>query len=316
MASCTSFNINDQTPFHLYTTSPFPGQQIKMVNPCGTIHPGKDITFDGASFGTPLFAMESGTVLWVTSNVPLCTCVVNTTCNCPTDANAIGIQSDVDGVITEYVHVNPEVKVNDHVTAGQRIATLAASGTFFIAPGGSPLPHVHITRYVTVSNQDICNSVLTCNWDIQGLNSQQPQPQLPPCQNGWSIVNGEWKFCQNGVGQGGWNGAFFSDPTGVWAGFIRQENGTIQFRPRVFRTLPSTDPLAGTILKGDFACSLGQWWFFDNNGNLASNNIVGFNPLTNQWTLGQIGQNGGITHRLDINGQCLDCGQAPCSPPT
>ncbi|MGE7874803.1 hypothetical protein [Bacillus paramycoides] len=159
---------------------------------------------------------------------------------------------------------------------------------------------------------------------LQLINSRYPGSQkladnlyspfpisTPTCPNGngWSIINGEWVFCQNGAKQGGWHNGFFADSNGVWAGFIRLANGNIQYRPLRFRTLPSGDPNALTVVKGDFACTLGQWWFFDNNGNLVSNNIVGWNPQTRQWT---VGQQGSPTHRLGSNGACQDCGP-PCS---
>jgi hypothetical protein len=283
--------------------------QINMVKPCDTTHPGKGWRFDGAVFGTPVLAMESGTVLWVTTGNPLCVCHTDdpnfVAClqkNCP--PNSIAIKSDVDGVVTEYVHIQPEVSANNRVTAGQRIATLAATGTFTFPSNSSPTPHVHINRLLNTQGS-LCDHVFTCNYTIQGTND--PSISTPgQCPNGWSIINGEWVFCQNGARQGGWHNGYFADSNGVWAGFIRLANGNIQYRPRRFRTLPSGDPNALTVVKGDFACSLGQWWFFDNNGNLVSNNTVGWNPQTRQWVVGL--QTGSPSHRLAPDGHCLDCG--------
>ncbi|MEC0117353.1 M23 family metallopeptidase [Bacillus cereus] len=297
--ACPPFIINNQTPAKQYTNLPFnvPVQQIQMVTPCGTQHPGRDYLFTGATFNvTPVFAIEAGTLEYAAPGF-------------------VGIKGN-DGIVTEYVHVQPTPAITKaaadtqhpqvkQISAGQQIAILGKVGEFT----GPPTPHVHINRKLTWQGSDFCTHVFTCNWGIQGID---PPIGSAQCPNGWSIVNQEWKFCQNGVGQPGWQGGFFADPNGVWAGFIRLANGNIQYRPRAFRTLPSTDPNANTVLKGDFACSLDQWWFFDNNGNMVSNNIVGFNPQTRQWT---VGQQGNPTHRLGTNGHCTDCG-LPCSPQT
>ncbi|PEZ18734.1 hypothetical protein COL11_00420 [Bacillus anthracis] len=243
-----------------------------MLTPCSTTHPGRDYSFTGAAFDvTPVFAIESGTVLW---SYP----------------GYLGILSDNQEnepqTVTEYVHVQPNVVVNDRVVAGELIATLSQIGEFT----GAPIPHVHINRLLNWQNPDICNHIFTCNWDIDGIGANQPPPSTATCPNstGWSLVNGEWIYCQNGERLGGWHNGFFADSDGVWAGFILQANGNIQYRPRQYRNLSNSDPNVNTVAIG-WVCSLGQFWYFDNNGNLVSNtNIL-------QWNLGP-------------NGACTNCG--------
>lgn len=281
MASCQSYIINNQTPFKLYQNLPFnvPADQIKILTPCSTTHPGRDYSFTGAAFDvTPVFAIESGTVLW---SYP----------------GYLGILSDNQDnepeTVTEYVHVQPSVAVNQRVVAGEFIATLAQIGEFT----GAPTPHVHINRLLNWQSPDVCTHIFTCNWDIEGIGTNQPPPpstETCPNSTGWSLVNGEWTYCQNGERQGGWHNGFFADSDGVWAGFILQANGNIQYRPLQYRNLSSSDPNVNTVAIG-WVCSLGQFWYFDNNGNLVSNtNIL-------QWNLGP-------------NGACTNCG--PCNSQT
>ncbi|MED1469163.1 M23 family metallopeptidase [Bacillus salipaludis] len=167
------FHFDQNAPFHLYMSKPFiTSQQIKRVTDCNSGHPGKDFTFDGAhwsnaympypnmDFGTPVYAMEPGTVLWVQEGKPLC--INDPKC----EPNSVAIQS-ADRVVTEYVHVTPWVKKGQQVNTGDFIATLAPSGNFNVQPGGKPLPHLHINRITTPGNS-VCEHIFSCNWAIVG----------------------------------------------------------------------------------------------------------------------------------------------------
>ncbi|WP_232296874.1 peptidoglycan DD-metalloendopeptidase family protein [Bacillus cereus] len=306
--ACPPYNIN-QKPLHIYQNVPFsvPPNQINMITPCNTTHPGKDWRFNGAVFGTPVLAMESGTVLWATTGNPLCVCNTDDpnyfAClqkNCR--PNSIGIISDVDGVVTEYVHIQPSVTKGKRVNAGQQIATLAATGTFTVKGNGSPTPHLHINRYVFWQTNDPCQLIYTCNFIIQGTNDTPPPPP-PQCPNtnGWGLANGVWVFCQNGVRKGGWfpgsgGSSYLADNNGVWAGFIKTSAGKIQYRYLRDRNLPASDPNANRVARG-WVCSLGQWWFFDNNGNM----------VTNTWELDSQGK----SWFFGSNGACVGC--PPCN---
>ncbi|MFE6139614.1 M23 family peptidase [Bacillus sp. NPDC057893] len=302
--TCPPFNII-QKPLYVYQNVPFKvsPNQINMIKRCDSTHPGKDWRFDGAVFGTPVFAMESGTVLWAITGNPLCLCHTDApnfiAClqqNCP--PNSIAIRSDIDGVVTEYVHVQPEVSANTHVTAGQRIATLAASGTFTVTGNGSPTPHLHINRLLNTQGP-VCNHEFTCNFTIKDTkdSSVPPPPSQCPNPNGWGLANGVWVYCQNGVRQQGWftgsgGSSFLADNNGVWTGFIRTSLGKIQYRYLRDRNLPVSDPNANRVARG-WVCSLGQWWFFDNNGNM----------VTNTWELDSQGK----SWFFGSNGACVGC---------
>ncbi|WP_034671675.1 M23 family metallopeptidase, partial [Ectobacillus panaciterrae] len=199
-----------QSPFHLYKAVPFnvPAQQIELRTPCSTNHPGRDYTFNGANFGTSVRAIESGIVEYAITSANTgnssCICVqgdiscLQRECN-PT---AVGILSD--GIITEYVHVEPSVTRGQVIKAGDIIGQLALRGTFVVLPGGNPLPHVHINRKRTWTGP-VCQQEFICDWGIDGIDNRNPQNPPPTCSNGWSLNNnGEWMFCQNGVPQRGW----------------------------------------------------------------------------------------------------------------
>lgn len=286
---CPPFNIIN-TPFKEYLIPPFnTTQQIKMINPCNSTHPGKDYSFDGANFGEPVFAMESGTVLFLSTDNQACICsrqssIVNqqddinyTNClqqSC--NPNSIVIQSSVDQVVMEYVHVTPTPNLvkayNDwksgqgaapQVAAMEQIGNLSFSGTFTVTDNSKPIPHVHISRFGSRNGNNICGFEFTCDFGIRGVD-------ILTCPNadGWGLFNNEWVFCQNGARQPGWHGAYHADNNGVWSGFIWLGDNTYQYRPKEFRT--RTDSTSMTVAMG-WVCALGQWWFFDNNGNMVMN---------------------------------------------
>jgi glucan-binding YG repeat protein len=136
-----------------------------------------------------------------------------------------------------------------------------------------------LVRKITWQGNDICQHQYACNFGIQGTNdpsiSTPPPPPPGQCPNGWSIVNGVWVYCQNGVRQRGWfpgsgGNSFLTDSKGVWTGFIRTSAGNIQYRYLRDRNLPASDPNASRVARG-WVCSLDKWWFFDNNGNMVTN---------------------------------------------
>ncbi|PFE71505.1 hypothetical protein CN316_09990 [Bacillus cereus] len=309
--SCPPYIIRNQ-PFKEYSIPPFnTTQQIRMINPCNSTHPGKDYRFDGAMFGAPVIAMEPGTVVSLSTGNKACICSHQSSIpivendinfinclqqNC--SPNSIAIQSSVDGVVTEYVHVEPTVNLAQafrswqngqgpapQVGAMDQIGTLSLSGTFTVTDNGSPVPHVHINRFVSRIGNDICNFEFTCDFGIRGVD-------ILTCPNadGWSLFNNEWVFCQNGARQPGWHGAYHADNNGVWSGFIWLGDNTYQYRPKEFRT--RTDSTSMTVAIG-WVCALGQWWFFDNNGNMVMN-AWEQDSQGNSWFFGP-------------NGACVSC---------
>lgn len=268
--TCPPYKFNNQTPFKEYQYLPFrTSQPIRKVTDCSPNHPGRDYLFDGASFNnTTVYAIESGTVQW-------------------SQPGYLGILGN-DTIITEYVHVQPSASLRSgsQVNAGDAIATLAQLGDFV----GTPTPHVHINRIINPQG-GACDHIYTCTWGIRGIDTTQTG--TCPNQNGWGLVNGVWVFCQNGVRQQGWflgsgGNSFLADNNGVWTGFIRTSAGNIQYRYLKDRNLPASDPNANRVARG-WVCSLGQWWFFNNNGNMVSNATID-------------------GRQLGPNGACITCG--------
>ncbi|EJQ14185.1 M23 family metallopeptidase [Bacillus thuringiensis] len=265
-----NYIIDNQVPFKEYQFLPFKTSQvIQKVKECSSVHPGRDFLFNGASFNnTTVYAIESGVVQWALPGY-------------------LGILGN-DKFVTEYVHVQPLVSAGKQVNAGDAIANLAQLGQF----DGTPIPHVHINRIFNWQGASACAHVFTCNWRIKGIGTSSPDICSNP--NGWGLVNGVWVFCQNGVRKGGWfpvsgGNSFFADKDGIWSGFIKNNIGNIQYRYLRDRNLPASDPNVNRVAKG-WVCSLGQWWYFDNNGNMVSNTTI-----NGRWQLGS-------------NGACTNCG--------
>ncbi|WP_028400504.1 M23 family metallopeptidase [Ectobacillus panaciterrae] len=319
---------------HVYQRTPFNPQrgQVRIKQDCHNWG-ARDLAPDGIEWGEPVYAVEDGTVVSVNRNFN-CFSQINTpnssTINPDPNcwAHMIVVKSDSDeGYFTEYAHVMPlpAINVGTKVKMNDQIGNVDNSGP-------TSGPHVHFARWKPnpsyIPDPTRANPVPgvdagyrgsdlnqngTCDWTMKGVNDTTPSP--PTCSNGWSLNNnGEWMFCQNGVPQRGWfpgagGNSFFTDSNGVWAGFIRTPSGNIQYRPRQFRNLPASDPNVNTVVRGDWVCSLDQWWFFDNNGNMVSNTTVGRNQ-NGQWVPGLPGR------QIASDGHCTDCAPSPCSPQT
>ncbi|NKQ20716.1 M23 family metallopeptidase [Brevibacillus laterosporus] len=176
----------------IYCRHPFKTNEKVTIPPgfgCHPGHPGsKDLVFPGITFGTPVYAMESGVIADVRTNRPHCP-----TPDCPQYANNVVIRGQ-DGFFTEYNHmtratkvdlrVDPRVgpggrpwrwnrqllKIGDSITRGQLIGFVDDSGY-------TTGPHLHVGRY-TPGDDKTWWSRPTCDWMIQGVDSFLQFPPL------------------------------------------------------------------------------------------------------------------------------------------
>ena len=110
-------------------------------------HHALDLVFDNGSgtggqvpaIGTPVYAMEAGTVVATMSgqpNAPYPACMSTTPCP---PGDYVKIRADGDSYTMLYFHMTPLVSVGQHVAAGQEIGTLDGSGC-------QSNPHLHVGR--------------------------------------------------------------------------------------------------------------------------------------------------------------------------
>lgn len=91
----------------IYCRHPFrTTEKVTISLGCNPGHPGsKDLVFPGFTFGTPVYAMESGVIADIRTNRPHCP-----TSDCPQYANNVVIRGQ-DGFFTEYNHMTRANKV-------------------------------------------------------------------------------------------------------------------------------------------------------------------------------------------------------------
>lgn len=159
----------------VYPRHPFyTNENVRIIKGCGPDHPGaKDLVVNNIIWtiwfwhnhtnvpGTPVFAMESGTVedvRWY--GAPF---------NCQTSAqwclvlsNRIMVKGS-DGYYTEYAHVMPYREISK----GKAIQTGELLG-FVDGSGYTTAPHVHIARF-TPGDLATYSQRPTCDWSIQGV---------------------------------------------------------------------------------------------------------------------------------------------------
>ncbi|WP_338447759.1 M23 family metallopeptidase [Niallia oryzisoli] len=163
--------VNVPTPFRTYPGSPLIGP-LTVLRGCDSDHLGardfansRDITSNETTtfVGQPVFAAESGKINLLISGGQNCTGP-----NCQPDL--VGIRSDFDRYVTQYVHVSPlpTLEPGQHVNEGQQIGTVDLSGDFV----GTPTPHVHMARYTPEAKP-------TCNWTVT-LKQFRIPPRLFP----------------------------------------------------------------------------------------------------------------------------------------
>lgn len=101
----------------------------------GGFHSGIDFGFNGGSAGRPVFAIQSGTVIYAGAASGY---------GGPDPAGWLVIDSDDSqgSGVFEYGHIIREVGVGDRVTAGQRIARVNPN----TATNGGVAPHLHVSR--------------------------------------------------------------------------------------------------------------------------------------------------------------------------
>ncbi len=190
-----------------YQRTPFNTSQPVYVvgTECSENHKGaRDIGFSGIKWqvmqvsngvitgfvgnGTPVYAVESGTVVYVNRNT---TCWDNTNqpSLCP-EAHGVAIKGS-DGYYTLYAHVYPAgyLVKGSTVQAGDFLGNVDNSGN-------TTGPHVHFARFAPNSDDNNFTQNWTCDWTMNGL--------IPSNTNGWIQSNGQWYYFVNGKPWLGW----------------------------------------------------------------------------------------------------------------
>jgi hypothetical protein len=191
-----------RTPFNM-------SQQVQMYQDChGFASGAKDIGFNGMRWGESVFAVESGTVVFIERNSNCFSRITSPTTADPNDrtipgcgrANEIVIRGH-DGFFTNYVHVLPSgnLSVGSTVQVGNFLGTIDNSA---ITNG----PHVHLVRYRRNPDFDPNNPNAspfwqnggTCNWTMFNVMGITPTPS-----NGWvqDEDSGNWYYYANGIRQ-------------------------------------------------------------------------------------------------------------------
>ncbi|PNQ85918.1 M23 family peptidase [Paenibacillus polymyxa] len=157
----------------IYCRHPFnTSERIWVTQGCGPGHipPGKDLVFNGISYsgqtahglGTPVYAMESGTVRFIRRGLPHCP----DPNNCPGNDNMILVEGS-DRYYTGYHHVRPDSSIveNMSIPRGRFLGTVDDSGRSYGA-------HVHIGRYSPGNFATWWHSDrATCDWAIVGVDA-------------------------------------------------------------------------------------------------------------------------------------------------
>ncbi|PEY28154.1 hypothetical protein CN354_28425 [Bacillus cereus] len=251
-------------------------QTMRAIN--GVVQFGSDgrILFNGT--GTPVYAVEPGTVVFV-NRTTTCYDIEAVQCN---EDHSIVIRGS-DGYFTEYAHVYPSNVIN--------VGSIVAQGAFLgnvDNSGNTTGPHVHFARWNSNPNWNPSannpygwqQNGATCEWTMNGL--------VPFRYTGWWRWSDRWFYIINGTGYRiGWytigTTEWRFDNVGAWTGWFRREGNTY------FRTQNGLGPL-----KTGWLCWEGQWFYFNNNG------VMLFNTTIGQFQLG-------------FDGACLNCQQYPCS---
>ncbi len=135
--TCVSDTDGPPPTGYSYPRSPFSAASGQCFydaqRPCNAKHSGLDLGVRGLDNGEPVVAMESGTVVGLSTGHP----------HNDTIANFVVVQGS-DGFLTVYGHVtplqNPQLQLGQHVDPGQVLGTVDDSGP-------SEGPHVHIARF-------------------------------------------------------------------------------------------------------------------------------------------------------------------------
>ncbi|AAT59231.1 M23 family peptidase [Bacillus anthracis] len=227
-----------------YQRTPFntSSQPVRMYQGCHGFATGggaKDLGFYFMEWGEPVYAVESGTVVYTKSNSTCFSKKTSPTSADPSqrnppdcaESNHVAIRGS-DGFFTEYVHVLPSnnLTVGSTVQAGALIGTVDNSA---ITTG----PHVHLARYFPKSDYKIGDNNYwqsggTCNWTMFNVIDITP----PPIYNGWvkDEDSGNWYYYINGIRQtnqwiqGSNNYYYQLNNNGVWTGSYYYWDSTTQ----------------------------------------------------------------------------------------
>lgn len=205
-----------------YQRTPFnTTQTVRMYQGChgGTfnnqvISSARDIGFDGIQYGSQVFAVEDGTVVFIEKNSNCFSKFISSTKfdqnnrvdrnnqpnpNCG-QANEVIVRG-ADGYFTSYVHVLPSsnLTVGSTVQVGTLLGTIDNSA---ITSG----PHVHLARFKPNPKFDPNDFFAspywqnggTCKWTMFNVTGIDITPK-----NGWVLDedSGTWYYYNNGIRQ-------------------------------------------------------------------------------------------------------------------
>ncbi|MPQ26508.1 M23 family metallopeptidase [Bacillus paralicheniformis] len=190
--------------YKIYCRHPFnTSQRVRVAQDCHTGHQGaKDLNFvmpDGKPMplGTPVFAMESGTVAEVRRGLP----------PSPTSAglpNNVVIKGS-DGFYTEYAHITPGKRPNPFTPGSAMfwyyynkpltIGNFIKEGDLlgWVDNSGHTIgdPVIHIGRYDPGDARTLHDRPSPCNWYIHGVDAPYIDPFCDPgAYSGWAGPGG------------------------------------------------------------------------------------------------------------------------------
>lgn len=184
----------------IYCRHPFnTTSQVIVTQPCGPGHEGaKDLNFFGMPYGTPVYAMESGSVAEIRRGLP----------SSPTSAGLPNnvVVKGMDQFYTEYAHITPvqtapnhfppesvvmfwanfnrPLKIGSRIRKGDLLGWVDKSGY----TTGSPT--IHIGRYDPGDLPTLHSRPSSCNWYIHGVDAPIIMPECDP--GAYSTFTGRW----------------------------------------------------------------------------------------------------------------------------
>lgn len=165
--------FNGEPPAWEYSGPAVPPEyKVERYKDCGPEHLGaRDLGFPGIRYGSPVYAIEKGTVRYLRQNSVHCA----EGAPCPNEDNMVLIEGNDHGY-TGYHHVKsiPEIHTGMFVQAGQLIGHIDDSGR-------TSVPHLHLARYTEGLAEEWWKPIrATCDWGFAGWGAPDLEPGEDP----------------------------------------------------------------------------------------------------------------------------------------